>query len=47
MIREAWLRAFNRYPSVSEETRAMKHLQEAKSIADGMRDLLWALMNSK
>jgi hypothetical protein len=47
MIQEAWLRAFNRYPSLSEEARAMKHLQEANSIQDGMEDLLWALMNTK
>ena len=47
MVQEAWLRAFNRYPSLSEEARAMKHLQEANSIQDGMEDLLWALMNTK
>ena len=47
MIQEAWLRAFNRYPAISEEARAMKHLEQAKSIKEGMEDLLWALMNTK
>ena len=47
ILSEAWLRALNRLPSLSEETRAMKHLQEAKSIQEGMEDLLWALMNTK
>ena len=47
MIQEAWLRAFNRYPSISEEARAMKHLEQAKSIKEGMEDLLWGLMNTK
>ena len=47
IIQQAWLRALNRYPSASEEARAMKHLQEAKTIKAGMEDLLWALMNTK
>ena len=47
IIQQAWLRALNRYPSPSEEARAMKHLQDAKTIKAGMEDLLWALMNTK
>lgn len=47
IIQQAWLRALNRYPSASEEARAMKHLQDAKTIKAGMEDLLWALMNTK
>ena len=47
IIQEAWLRALNRYPSVPEETRAIQHLQEAKTAKVGMEDLLWALMNTK
>ena len=47
IIQEAWLRALNRYPSVPEETRAIQHLQEAKTTKVGMEDLLWSLMNTK
>ena len=47
IIQQAWLRALNRYPSASEEARAIKHLENAKTIKAGMEDLLWALMNTK
>ncbi|WDI41638.1 DUF1549 and DUF1553 domain-containing protein [Bremerella sp. P1] len=47
LVREAWLRSVCRLPNHDEETRARQHLASTDSLADGMRDLLWALMNTK
>ena len=47
LILQAWLRTVNRPPSQTEVDRAMKHLAESDSVAEGMRDLLWSLMNTK
>ncbi|MCC9608600.1 DUF1549 and DUF1553 domain-containing protein [Blastopirellula sp. JC732] len=47
LVREAWLRTVCRLPSPDEETRALQHLSSAESTVDGMRDLLWALLNTK
>lgn len=47
LVREAWLRTVCRLPNHDEETRARQHLASTDSLADGMRDLLWALMNTK
>lgn len=46
-IRLAWLRTVGRPPSATEVSRAERHLATSKSIPDGLRDLLWALINTK
>jgi hypothetical protein len=46
-VRTAWLRTVSRPPSDSEAARAIKHLKSADSTTDGLRDLLWALINTK
>ena len=46
-IRLAWLRTVGRPPSETEVSRAERHLATSKSIPDGLRDLLWALINTK
>ncbi|MFN9717337.1 MAG: DUF1549 and DUF1553 domain-containing protein [Planctomycetota bacterium] len=46
-IHEAWLRAFSRPPRTAEVERVMQHLQTSKSVAVGMEDLLWSLLNTK
>ncbi len=47
LIREAWLRTLGRPPEPFEIARAAEHLEEARSLADGITDLLWALINTK
>ncbi|MFM8478769.1 MAG: DUF1553 domain-containing protein, partial [Planctomycetaceae bacterium] len=47
LIEEAWLRTLSRYPAEHERQRATAHLQNATSISSGLRDLMWALLNTK
>ncbi len=47
LIRTAWLRTHSREPDDVEFARAQQHLVEAESPADGLRDLMWALINSQ
>ena len=46
LIDETWLRTVGRPASEQEQTRAMKHLA-GSSLAEGVSDLLWALLNTK
>lgn len=47
LVREAWLRSVGRLPNADEEARALRHLKSSDSITERMRDLLWALLNTK
>ena len=47
IIKQAYLRSLSRYPSDEELTRAQKYFAESATPAEGARDLLWALLNSK
>jgi hypothetical protein len=47
LVREAWLRTLSRTPESDELARGVKRLAEAESITEGLRDLLWALINTK
>ena len=47
LIRTAWLRTQSREPDGSEIDRAKQYVESAESTADGLRDLLWALINSQ
>jgi hypothetical protein len=47
LIRMAWLRTQSREPDAAEIARASEHLRTAENTADGLRDLLWALINSQ
>ena len=47
LIEEAWLRTLSRFPDESEVAHSLTHLDDAASVTEGMRDLLWALMNTK
>ena len=47
LIEQAWLRTVGRLPTNTDRERAVKHLAETPSVAEGIRDLLWAMMNSK
>lgn len=47
LIQEAWLRTFSRFPTEEELTIGREHLASGKDPISGLRDLLWALVNSK
>ena len=47
LVHEAWLRTVNRPPSATEAERADQHLQQSEAVSESLRDLLWALINTK
>jgi hypothetical protein len=47
VIREAYLRTVSRPPTSAETARARAYLHESESLPAGVRDLLWALLNTK
>lgn len=47
VVREAYLRTLSRLPTEAEAARARNHLEAAGEPATGLRDLLWALLNTK
>ena len=47
LIRQAYLRTLNRPPTADELQRVGKHMADAKTRTEGLRDLMWALLNSK
>lgn len=46
-IRAAYLRTLSRPPTADEIARAKLHLEQSPSPAAGLRDLVWALVNTK
>jgi hypothetical protein len=47
LIDAAFLRTLSRRPTVAERERSRSHLSKADNPAEGLRDLLWALLNSR
>jgi hypothetical protein len=47
LIEEAWLRTVSRMPTPAETQRAKQHLDSAGSLTEGLRDVMWALVNTK
>lgn len=47
VVDEAYLRTLSRHPSNDEYTIAQKYLTDADDPVDGIRSLLWALINTK
>jgi hypothetical protein len=47
LIRDAYLRTLGRLPNDEEQGVARQYLAESDSTVSGMRDLLWALLNTK
>ena len=47
LIEQVWLRSVNRLPTDQEIERAVQHLESVKLVSEGIRDLMWAMMNSK
>lgn len=47
LVRQAYLRTLSRLPDDREKSVALGHLKEAGTVTAGLRDLLWALLNTK
>ncbi len=47
LVKEAYLRTFNRYPSEAELANAEKYIAESSDVTSGLKDLVWALLNAK
>jgi hypothetical protein len=47
LIQNAYLRTFSRLPDNQEIVRVRAYLTESETVTDGLRDLLWSLINSK
>ncbi len=47
LIRQAYLRTLSRLPQAEEQAVARKYLADSESTVAGMKDLLWALLNTK
>ena len=47
LVREAYLRTLSRLPKDDEQQVALRYLNESDSPATGMKDLMWALLNTK
>jgi hypothetical protein len=47
LVRQAYLRTLSRPPEPNEAMTAQRYLREAPSTSAGLRDLLWALINTK
>ncbi|MCG8648519.1 MAG: DUF1549 and DUF1553 domain-containing protein [Pirellulales bacterium] len=47
LVRQAWLRTLSRPPNQDESARALDHFKQTDSTVEGLRDLLWALLNTK
>ncbi|GAB4150147.1 MAG: DUF1549 and DUF1553 domain-containing protein [Planctomycetaceae bacterium] len=47
IVKQAYLRTLSRLPNDKERAAATKYLKTAKTPIDGVRDLMWALLNTK
>ncbi|MEC9094321.1 MAG: DUF1553 domain-containing protein, partial [Planctomycetota bacterium] len=47
LIQQVWLRTVCRLPDATELERALKHLDSAASLTEGLTDLMWAMLNTK
>lgn len=47
IVNQAYLRTLSRYPSEDELARSKKYIQDSDDTVNGIRGLLWALLNTK
>ena len=47
LVKQAYLRTLSRYPDQREMDRSLKYIEESEGPIDGLRGLLWALLNTK
>jgi hypothetical protein len=47
IITEAWLRTLSRFPTADELQTAQTHIRDAQDPVEGIRSVLWALVNTR
>ena len=47
IVKQAYLRTLSRYPSDQELARCRQSIEQASDTTTGVRDVLWALLNTK
>jgi hypothetical protein len=47
LVKEAFLRTLSRPPTAAEAKRSAAHLDQADNRAEGLQELLWALLNTR
>jgi hypothetical protein len=47
LVERVWLAAFARQPTATERTKALDHLKKGADRADAVRDLVWAVVNTR
>ncbi len=47
IVRQAYLRTVSRYPTDDELKKSVAYASQAEDLVDGVRDVLWALLNTK
>jgi hypothetical protein len=47
IVRQAYLRTVSRYPADDELKKSLAYIAQAEDPVDGVRDVLWALLNTK
>ncbi|MFM7057244.1 MAG: DUF1549 domain-containing protein [Planctomycetota bacterium] len=47
IITDAWLRTLSRFPTADELQTAQTHIKEAQDPVEGIRSVLWALLNTR
>ena len=47
LIRSAYLRTVSREPTTEEQQTAREHIASTENTIEGLRDLMWALLNSQ
>lgn len=47
IVRQAYLRTVSRYPADDELKKSVAYIAQAEDPVDGVRDVLWALLNTK
>jgi hypothetical protein len=47
LVKRAYLRSLSRYPNPEEIERCTEFIEQSENPLDGLRDLVWALINTK
>ena len=47
IINQAYLRTLSRFPTEDERLRCLEYFDEEADAIDGLKDILWALLNTK
>ncbi len=47
LVRQVWLRTVGRLPTDEEVARSFRQLESVDSLAEGITDLMWAMLNTK